>query len=58
MKSQVLSHFPMPWLTCVALLIFVSVFALILLRVFRRSNAALYRQLECMPLFEEGDRHE
>lgn len=58
MNAQVLSHFPMPWLTCIALLLFVTVFAAIVFRTMRPANTALFHKMENLPLTDEGDHNE
>ncbi len=58
MNAQALSHFPMPWLTCIAMLIFVTVFLTMFFRTFLKSNVELYRKMERLPLSEEGNGHE
>ncbi len=58
MKAETLAHFPMTWLTCVALVIFFVVFATMVMRAFKKSNVELYRRMERLPLHEEGERHE
>lgn len=54
MNAQVLSHFPMPWLTCIALLLFFSVFMAAFARTFAKSNSELYRRIERLPLSEDA----
>ena len=58
MNAQALAHFPMPWLTCIALMLFFTVFVVIFVRAYLPSNAALHRRMESLPLSEEGERHE
>lgn len=58
MNAQVLSHFPMPWLTCIALVLFLSVFISAVVRTFARSKGELYGRIGALPLSEEGERHE
>ncbi len=56
MIREVLSHFHLPLLSCVGLLIFFAVFLSALLWVFRRSGREMYQHLENLPLQEEGTR--
>ncbi|MBI3556274.1 MAG: cytochrome-c oxidase, cbb3-type subunit I [Deltaproteobacteria bacterium] len=58
MNAQALCHFPMTWLTCIAMLIFLSVFVTMFIRVFMKANSELYKRMERLPLAEEEDRHE
>ena len=59
MNAQALSHFPMIWMTCIALVIFFTVFVAMFARVFMKSNTALYQRMERLPLSQEkDDRHE
>ena len=53
MIQEVLSHFPHIWVTCLGLLIFLSLFIVILFRLFLRSHRALYQQISHLPLQEE-----
>ncbi len=55
MLSQVASKFPMIWLTCLGLLIFLGVFLGVVAWVFRRGSTELYQQLAGAPL--DADRH-
>jgi len=45
MLSKVASQFPMIWLTCVALLIFLSTFLGVLAWVFRKGSHEFYQKL-------------
>lgn len=58
MNAQVLSHFPMTWMTCIALVIFFTAFVAIFVRAYAKSNTALYTKMEHLPLSDEGERHE
>ena len=59
MNAQVLAHFPMTWLSCIALLLFFTVFVTMFARVFMASNTELYQRIGQLPLGEDkGDRHE
>ncbi len=53
MKAEILSQFPMPWLTCIALLIFFSVFCAMFVRTFLKSNKDTYKKLQSLPLSDE-----
>lgn len=50
MKAQALLNFPMPWLTCIALVLFFSVFVGMLLWVLKPGNKAMYAELEKLPI--------
>lgn len=50
MMSQVLSHFHLPWLTCIALLIFFTFFVSMLFWVFRKNGKPVYQYIENLPL--------
>lgn len=52
MKSIVMSQFSQIWLPIVALLIFVSVFIVMLIHIFKKSSGKLYSDVELMPLSE------
>ena len=52
MMSQVVSKFPMIWLTCVGLLLFMSVFIGALAWVSRRGSTGFYEEMSKMPLDE------
>jgi cbb3-type cytochrome oxidase subunit 3 len=49
MLSQVASKFPMIWLTCLGLLIFLGVFLGVLAWVYRRGSTELYQQIADAP---------
>ncbi len=53
MLSQVASQFPMIWLTCLALLIFLGVFLGVVAWVFRRGSTELYQHLADTPFSGE-----
>jgi cbb3-type cytochrome oxidase subunit 3 len=46
MKADVLAHFPFPWLTCLALLLFFLVFLGVLAWVFRPARKRVYMEME------------
>jgi cbb3-type cytochrome oxidase subunit 3 len=56
MIKEAFAQFPHIWLTCLGLLIFLSVFIAVLIRVFRHSHRELYKNLSELPLQEEGHR--
>lgn len=58
MKTQVLAHFPMTWMTSLALLIFFCVFVSVVYRVFSKSNREIYKKMKYLPIFEEREGHE
>jgi cbb3-type cytochrome oxidase subunit 3 len=45
MLSQVASKFPMIWLTCLGMLIFLGVFLGVVAWVFRRGSTELYQHI-------------
>ena len=53
MKSQVLSMFPMAWLSCVGLIIFLLVFISAVFWAFRKQSHKLYQYMETLPLGED-----
>ena len=55
MLAQVASQFPMIWLSCVALLIFLGVFLGVLAWVHRKGSSELYHAIAHQPL--EGANH-
>lgn len=57
MIREVLSNFPWPFLTCIALLIFFSLFCAIVLWTRRKKGKIHYSYMESLPLQEES-RHE
>ncbi|MFO1519830.1 MAG: cbb3-type cytochrome c oxidase subunit 3 [bacterium] len=54
MIKDALSHFHLPFLTCIALLIFFTFFAGMLVWIFRRGSGNFYQRIEQLPLNEEG----
>lgn len=56
MKQEVLSHFPMPWLSGIGLLLFLSVFIGAAIWIYRSGSAELYRKMAELPLKKQGDR--
>lgn len=58
MKILALSHFPMTWLTCAALLLFFGAFVGAFAQVFSKGNIEHFRRAERLPISEEGNRHE
>ena len=53
MLSEVLSKFPMIWLTCVGLLIFLAVFLGVLAWVYRRGSDEEYARAALFPLADQ-----
>ncbi len=53
MKQIALAHFPYPWLTAVALLIFFSFFVVLCIRVNHRSQKEKIDQASLIPLHDE-----
>lgn len=56
MKAEVLSRFPHVWLTCVGLLLFISVFLGALAWVFRKGSSDFYEKLSASPLERAKER--
>lgn len=54
MKSLVLSNFTQTWLPIVGLLLFVSVFLVMIIHISRKSSKELYNDAMNIPL-EEGE---
>lgn len=57
MKQQALVHFPWPWLSALALLIFFCFFVALIWRITRQSVQPMYSSAANLPL-EEGEIHE
>ena len=57
MMAQTLSHFHLPWLTCVGLLLFLGVFLGACVWVWRKDSEAFYKRLERLP-FENSEPKE
>lgn len=57
MKSLVLSNFPMIYLTTTALLLFFTVFCVMVVRTVSRSRDPEFKELSRLPL-EEGNSHD
>ena len=54
MIQKVLSHYHLPELTCVGLILFMLVFAGALAWVFRKGSSNVYAGLEQLPLDDGG----
>lgn len=57
MMAQAVKHFPHVWMTCIALVLFLGVFAGVLTWIFRRNSRPFYEKLSRAPLAadeEEG----
>lgn len=52
MKSQVLANWNMPWLSSIALILFFTVFTVMLIMIFRKGSKQLYVQTSSLPLDE------
>ncbi len=50
MMREVLSHFHLPGMTCLALLLFFGVFSGMLFWVFRKQRKPFYEYMENLPL--------
>lgn len=57
MKSLVLSNFDQPWLPLVALIIFVTVFLIMLIHIFRKTSGENYKNIQNLP-FDEGVKND
>ena len=55
MLSQVASRFPMIWLTCVGLLIFLTVFLGVVAWVFRKGSGEVYAKAAHFPFAGSED---
>jgi cbb3-type cytochrome oxidase subunit 3 len=55
MMSEALSRFPMVWLSCVGLLLFLGVFIGAVLWATRKGSGAIYERMGAIPLEEEGE---
>lgn len=55
MKSQVLSRFTEIWLPSTALLLFLGVFLIMLIYVWRKSSGEVFKMAEQIP-FNEGKK--
>lgn len=58
MKSAVLSAWDMPWLTSAALVIFFSIFMIMIFMINRKGTNEFYDEASKMPLAEEGAQDE
>lgn len=59
MKSIVLSQWDLPWLSNLALLLFVSVFVFMLFLIFRKGSKSYFEKIGQIPLNDEkGKSHE
>jgi cbb3-type cytochrome oxidase subunit 3 len=55
MKQLILTQFPWPWLTAVALMIFFTFFVALLVRVSRRSALPAFQAAANLPLEDEEE---
>lgn len=56
MIKEALAQFPHIWLSCIGLLIFLTVFLAVLFRVNCQSQRKLYEKISELPLEEEKSR--
>ena len=62
--AQAVIHFPMKWMTTIALMIFFTFFMSMLVMVLRKSRQSLFQKLEMLPLQDSyaenqpGDKYE
>lgn len=54
MKSQVLANWNLPTLSTFALILFVSIFVVMLLMIYRKGSKSIYSEASQLPL-TEGD---
>ncbi|MGK5082488.1 cbb3-type cytochrome c oxidase subunit 3 [Bdellovibrionota bacterium FG-1] len=54
MMAEVVSKFPFPWLTCLGLFLFLTVFLGAVGWVFRKGSSAFYAEMSAAPLREQG----
>ncbi|MCT4641170.1 MAG: CcoQ/FixQ family Cbb3-type cytochrome c oxidase assembly chaperone [Bacteriovoracaceae bacterium] len=57
MKSAVLAGFNQTWLTSLALLLFLSIFLIMLFYIFRKNSGKLYNEVQNLPL-NDGEKNE
>ncbi|MDP7321369.1 MAG: cbb3-type cytochrome c oxidase subunit 3 [Bacteriovoracaceae bacterium] len=57
MKSSVLSNWNIPWLPSLALILFLTVFIIMLVMIFRKGSKELYAAQSALPLEEEGRKN-
>lgn len=57
MQKEVLSHFDMPWLPILAMLIFTTCFVAYIYWTYRKQNKPLYEEAQGLPL-SDGEKHE
>jgi cbb3-type cytochrome oxidase subunit 3 len=55
MKSQVMSAWNIPWLPTFALILFVTVFMIMLYIVFKKNSGDAYNKISRIPLTEGED---
>jgi cbb3-type cytochrome oxidase subunit 3 len=55
MMAQALAKFPMAWLSCIGLLLFLGVFIGALLWANRKGSGDIYKRMSEMPLDSEGE---
>ena len=53
--QEVLAHFPMPWLSGIGLVLFLSVFIGAAIWVYRTGSEDIYREMAELPLKKQGD---
>jgi cbb3-type cytochrome oxidase subunit 3 len=58
MKSAVLSNWNMPWLSSFALIIFFSIFMVMIYMITRKGSTEFYGEASQLPLKDEGVRDE
>jgi cbb3-type cytochrome oxidase subunit 3 len=58
MKSAVLSNWNIPWLPSLALILFFSIFMIMLVMIFKKGTEERYGIASQMPLNDEGAQNE
>ncbi len=57
MKQLILTQFPWPWLSTLALMIFFVFFIGLIVRVNQKSRAPIFKESEVLPL-SDGEKYE
>lgn len=57
MKSEILTRFDQPWLPLTAFLIFLTIFVVMVLLIYRKESRKLYQEISLYPL-SEGEKDE
>lgn len=57
MKSVVMANFSQIWLPTTALILFLSVFVVMMIFIWRKSSSNIYKEVSKLPL-DEGSKYE